>query len=404
MFDIADLVNGFHIEVEGREIFINGKCVRNAIDEISFRLMPLQMLPYIPATISPGWTSKKEDYLEHPLEVVEEYRKQGATHIIGELKHMGSRAVMIVFDNEETAMEYTSQKDLVVIYSRNGRRFFNPSTHELMSTKIRGILNKVDYFKKHDTRFAIYDTEILPWNTKGQGLLNNQYLPVLDGAMGLNKKIQENMIGCSKVRKEILEEVERNIANTHKFKEQLENYCWDTNVEGIKIAPFHLLAHENRTYFNRAHTWHLAHFEELISAGDLFVETPHIVVDVNDEDSIANAVRFWEDITAQGYEGVMFKSFFFFQKNKEGELIIPMLKVRGKDYLRIIYGINYDSSEILNRLKRRSTKKKRALHYQEMLLGAEGLRSFVTNQPQEEWQKYVFATICLANERTDHRL
>ena len=54
-------------------------------------------------------------------------------------------------------------------------------------------------------------------------------------------------------------------------------------------------------------------------------------------------------------------------------LVQLALKVRGKEYLRIIYGPEYDAPENLARLRRRGLSAKRGLALREFALGHEGL-------------------------------
>lgn len=403
--DLANYVNGFNIEVEGRELHISARDVRSAIDAISFKLLPMNVLPFIPSTISPCRASELEDFLEHPIKAFEEYKKMGAKTLIGELKHMGSRATILAFESEDKAIHYTNQPKTTIIYSRNGLPFFKGSDDEFICDKIQHLLKSNNYYKKHNTGFVLMDVEILPWNAKGSGLLTNQYLPVLDSSKSLNNKLLGNLEGI-KGLEHIVKEVNNNLINIDKYKEQLENYCWDADITNIKIAPFHLLAHEGKTYFDKTHEWHLNHFNELIDipSNDLFEKTPYVLVDLDDEDSIKKAVDFWLDVTAKGYEGVMFKTETFIEKNDEGETILPMMKVRGKDYLRIIYGINYNDDKYIHQLRYRNVSKKRFLHYKQTALAVESVKLFANGESFDKWHDYVFANLCLGNVVTDHRL
>ena len=403
--DLANYINGFSVSIEDKDLNISAKDVRTAIDAISFKLLPMEVLPFIPATISPCKASNIDDFLEHPRQAFDEYTKMGAKKIIGELKHMGSRAVILAFENEEAALKYTNQSKTTIIYTRRGLSFFKGSDEEYICSKIQNLLRATNYYKKHNTGFVLMDAEILPWNAKGMGLLSNQYLPVLDSSKSLNENIIKSLSGVENLDY-IKEEVIKNLDNIEKYKEQLENYCWDTNITNIKIAPFHLLAHEKKTFFDKPHEWHLNHFNEIIDLkeNDLFIKTPYVIVNLDSEDSKKKAIDFWLDITSKGYEGVMFKSETFVEKNADGKTILPMMKVRGKDYLRIIYGINYNDKKYLDKLRYRNVSKKRFLHYTEMSLSIESIKLFSNGEPFNKWHDYIFASICLGNMATDHRL
>ena len=62
-------------------------------------------LIYLPPTMSPCETSKEESLLEHPAEAFAYFRSQGVPQVICEEKHMGSRAVVVVCQDEAGAQE-----------------------------------------------------------------------------------------------------------------------------------------------------------------------------------------------------------------------------------------------------------------------------------------------------------
>lgn len=72
----------------------------------------------------------------------------------------------------------------------------------------------------------------------------------------------------------------------------------------------------------------------------------------------AAAIAWWEDLTARGGEGIV-------------------VKCRGPEYLRIIYGPEYTTPEHLQRLKQRGLARKRSLALREFALRVEALERFV---------------------------
>jgi PNKP adenylyltransferase domain, ligase domain len=60
-------------------------------------------LIYLPPTMSPTETSTRPGLLEHPAEAFSYFRREGIERVICEEKHMGSRAVVIVCRDEDTA-------------------------------------------------------------------------------------------------------------------------------------------------------------------------------------------------------------------------------------------------------------------------------------------------------------
>ena len=85
-------------------------------------------------------------------------------------------------------------------------------------------------------------------------------------------------------------------------------------------------------------------------------------------------------------------------------LVQPAIKCRGPEYLRIIYGPEYDAPEHLVRLRKRGLGLKRALAVKEFALGAEALERFVAREPLRRVHECVFAILALESEPVDPRL
>jgi protein phosphatase len=86
-------------------------------------------LIYLQPTMSPVETSSREGWLERPEEAVDFYRSRGAERVVCERKHMGSRAVAVICNDESTAKRRFHSSDRTgVIYTRTGRPFFDTAT------------------------------------------------------------------------------------------------------------------------------------------------------------------------------------------------------------------------------------------------------------------------------------
>jgi protein phosphatase len=80
------------------------------------------------------------------------------------------------------------------------------------------------------------------------------------------------------------------------------------------------------------------------------------------------------------------------------------VKCRGSEYLRIIYGPEYDLPENIERLKNRVLYKKQSLAIREFALGVEGLERFVNKEPLRRIHESVFGVLALESEDVDPRL
>ena len=131
--------------------------------------------------------------------------------------------------------------------------------------------------------------------------------------------------------------------------------------------------------------------------------TPFKVIDVTQPESEAEGVRWWEELTGRGGEGMVVKPLDFIAKNRRG-LVQPAVKCRGREYLRIIYGPEYTAPENLERLRARGLNTKRSLALREFALGMESLERFVRQEPLRRVHEAVFGVLALESEPVDPRL
>jgi protein phosphatase len=93
----------------------------------------------------------------------------------------------------------------------------------------------------------------------------------------------------------------------------------------------------------------------------------------------------------------------FVVRGKRG-LVQPAVKCRGPEYLRIIYGPEYDAPANLIRLRARGLAAKRSLALGEFALGVEALERFVRREPLRRVHECVFGVLALESEPVDPRL
>jgi hypothetical protein len=88
----------------------------------------------------------------------------------------------------------------------------------------------------------------------------------------------------------------------------------------------------------------------------------------------------------------------------EQGLVQPGVKVRGREYLRIIYGPDYTEVRHLEQLRKRSLRHKRSLALREYALGLEALDRLADGEPLWRIHECVFAVLALESEPVDPRL
>ena len=85
-------------------------------------------------------------------------------------------------------------------------------------------------------------------------------------------------------------------------------------------------------------------------------------------------------------------------------LVQPAVKCRGREYLRIIYGPEYDAPGQPRRLRARRSAPSAALALREFALGIEALERFVRREPLRRVHECVFGVLALESEPVDPRL
>ena len=373
-------------------------------------------LVYLPPTMSPVETSPLPDFLEHPAEAFAYYQKQGVRRVICEEKHMGSRAVVIVGQSDTVAQTRFGLPDAApgVVYTRTGRRFFTkPDVETAFLHKLRAALDSSDFWAKHLTDWVCFDAELMPWSAKAQDLIQRQYAAVgssathalADTLAALHQTANRGEEMAAKISG-LQNQIRAQATAIGQYRAAYRHYCREVDgIEGLVLAPFHLLATEGRVHTNQPHTWHLAQIAGICAADPAFLlATPYREVDLDNADSQQLALDWWLSLTNAGGEGMVVKPVDFVARSGKGNLIQPAVKCRGREYLRIIYGPDYDRPDHLSRLKQRNVGQKRALALREFALGLEALDRFATREPLRRIHECVIGVLGLESEPVDPRL
>ncbi|HEX5725903.1 MAG TPA: polynucleotide kinase-phosphatase [Longimicrobiaceae bacterium] len=368
-------------------------------------------LVYLPPTMSPSETSREPGLLEHPAEAFAYFRHQGVPRVVCEEKHMGSRAVVVVCRSEAAARRRfgVEGEGIGVVYTRTGRGFFDDAALQAEVLGIvRDALDASGLWDELGTEWAVLDCELMPWSAKAQALIRDQYAAVgaaatasLGDAVGALRAAAGRGVEAGGLLERFAERA-RLVAD---YRDAYRRYCWPVNsVDDLRLAPFHLMATEGRVHTSRDHGWHLEMIGRLCGAASrVLFRTGHRVVDVTDEGAVAEGVRWWEEMTARGGEGMVVKPLEFVARGARG-VVQPAVKCRGREYLRLIYGPEYTLPENLERLRQRGLGAKRSLAHREFALGVEGLERFVAGEPLRRVHECVFAVLALESEPVDPRL
>ncbi len=380
-----------------------------AIEVMSRFAIDPHWLVYLPPTMSPPATTTRAGLLEHPAEAFDAYRRDGVTRLVCEEKHMGSRAVVVICRDDAAALRRFGVAGTGAIFTRTGRAFFNdPDLETGMLDNARAAVTALDLWSELETDWLVLDCELLPWSAKAEELLRTQYASV--GAAATATLTAERDVLAAVARRigeaaPLADRAAARLTMASSFVDAYRRYCWPTEgLDGLRLAPFQVLASEGRVRALDPHPWHIALADRLaVAAPETFRATRSLDVDLDDSESETAAIAWWEELTGAGGEGMVVKPVDVAVPYKRN-IAQPGIKCRGPEYLRIIYGAEYTSPEQLSRLRERSLGHKRSLAIREFRLGIEALERFVSNEPLYRVHECVFGVLALESEPVDPRL
>jgi protein phosphatase len=412
LLDLADVMGRRTIQTElMRSVSVREEQAHAALETMSRFAVDPKWLIYLPPTMSPVETSSDPMALEHPREAFAFYRGYEIDRVVAEEKHMGSRAVIVLCQDAGAARHRVGVSDGTdgIVYTRTGRRFFNDLQQETeVLARLRSAMTASGLWDELNTTWVCLDAEIMPWSAKAQDLLRQQYAATGSSALAsLNESVatlRETESTGVEVG-ELRERTSQRLSSVEAYVAAYRHYVWPVQfVSDLKIAPFHLLASEGQVHSTKDHCWHLSVLEKLCAVdAELLLATAHRIVDLSDAESEADATRWWQELTERGGEGMVVKPWHLVSRGSRG-LVQPGIKVRGREYLRIIYGPEYTLPEHLTKLRPRGLSTKRSLALREFALGIEALNRFVRGEPLRRVHECVFGVLALESEPVDPRL
>ncbi|HYF77264.1 MAG TPA: polynucleotide kinase-phosphatase [Symbiobacteriaceae bacterium] len=412
LLDLADVTGKRLIDTRlYRSVTVREENAAAALEVMSRFAANPKWLIYLPPTMSPPETSQEPGLLEHPAEAFAYFRQHGVPKVVCEMKHMGSRTVVILCRDEAVARRRFGivGEGIGICYTRTGRRFFEDAALEqAMLERLAAAMERAGLWQELETDWVALDCELMPWSAKAQELLRQQYAAV--GAAGRSAlsdavgQLQQAADRGAEVG-DLLARFREREAMVGQYVDAYRRYCWPVaSLDDLQLAPFHVLATEGKVHTGQDHLWHMGLLTRLCQADPvLLLATPHLVVDLQDEASCSAGAKWWEELTGRGGEGMVVKPLSFVTMGPKG-LVQPAVKCRGREYLRIIYGPEYTAPENLERLRTRALGAKRALALREFALGIEALERFVGGEPLRKVHECVFAVLALESEPVDPRL
>ena len=412
--DIADVGvggsrSGLFVDTGYGTVRTNAESTMAALEVMSRFSVDPRWLVYLPPTMAPAPTAADPGLLEHPAEAFASYRSSGIGQVICQEKHMGSRAVAVLCRDEAAAERRFVPGELGTVYTRTGRPFFKDADlRRTLVDELRRAVTDAGLWDRLGTDWIALDGEMLPWSAKAGALIRERYaavgaaarasLPAVSSALAAAAARGVDVSGLAAT-------MERRTEQMEVFSDVYRRYTWDTDgIKGLRFAPFMVLAGQGREYGEADHLWHMGVAEQLAQAHPMLHPTRYRVVDTTEGDACVAAAHWWRELVDAGGEGMVVKPLLGARAEAREGLAQPGLKVRGPEYLRIIYGADYTDPERIAVLKDRKLGRKNGLAMREHKLGLAALTRLAGNEPLWRVHEAVFALLALETEPVDPRL
>jgi polynucleotide kinase-phosphatase len=411
VLDLHDVLGstGVTTRLRGR-VAVRADNAAAALEVMSRFAVDPHWLVYLPPTMAPCDAAEHPGTLEYPAEAFGAYRRAGVGRVLCEEKHMGSRAVALLCRDAAAARQRFGALDgrAGMVYTRTGRQVFCDELTDELVAAMAAAVSAAGLWAELDTDWLLLDTELLPWSAKAEGLLRDEYAAVAAAGqadLAARQAVLTAAAGRGLEVRELAGRTRHSAGNVAAYTDAYRRYVWPTEgLDGVRVAPFEVLAGQHAAYGDRDHGWHLAIAERLAEAApQLFTRTRWAAVELGAPESEAAGVSWWLRLTEAGGEGMVVKPFGN-QAHGSARQVQPGIKVRGREYLRLIYGPDYTDPDVLTRLCNRDLRHKRSMALREYALGVEAVERLVAGEPLWRIHQAVFAVLALESEPVDPRL
>lgn len=318
-----------------------------------------EKVQFISGTVSPADKNLDTKELESLEKGLEYFISRGVKKVVLQKKHMGSRCNIYLSQNLAECKAVSRNGFLV--------KLDLTSVFSTLQTKFKKLME--------DNKFKtlILDGELMPWSALGKGLISEQYELVCTGVASEMKLLEENNFQeeldklCHHSQKESFDalvnktsknklvdqfgyqlyhslvslkdfslDIAKEKANIEKYQTQVALYGAEKSVH---FLPFMLLKSIAEDGSEKVY---ISENESTASNYRLVSDEECVELDLTDKPlALSQAQKFYDQVVSQGEEGIVIKPEFTFVAN-----CAPFIKVRNKEYLRIIYGYNYTEPEI----------------------------------------------------------
>lgn len=370
-------------------------------------------------TISPAPKSLERNEIESIYEAVHFYMKRGVHDFVFQKKYMGSYCDIYLHKNIEDTY----------FISRNGHKI----GHIDMEAAIEACREMHARFDWNELSIVIIQSELLPWDILGKGLIENEFMAYLNAHQNhLNYLLQSDLYKKIQLVKQSEEftSYQQDLASLD-IKDLKKKYPSHITRQYNSMADFNVIDLEKYSegiaiydkqihHFGQEKTLHFKPFNILKKIFDngheeipndnlsyaIVNDDQFMTLKVNEGDDLNQSLEpvynWYKHLASDMEEGIMIKPQRAFIKG-----LPPAFKVRNNEYLVMIYGVNFINEFDYN-IGKRTIRRKLECSTNDWMLNWELLK---TKYKHIDKENYAFKNIVLDRilgeqiENTlDHRL
>lgn len=388
-------------EGKNQDVFLHEHGLMDAIDNLSTRTVRPDKLVWLSPTMSPGPVSEDETAMEDPVTAAKWMFANApeGTVLSAQVKHMGSRGTWLC-EKRDGVWD-------IHCWTRNGYEMFDEPRRSVVYAAMQAPLTAVANGLSREghgpewqeIRTLLLDSEVMPFNQHGDEWLERTFMQT--AAAGHVARFAQARAAKAGGHDALAARLVGRMENLKLYGDAANRFCWALNDPSeIRIGFFDILHPYLPTHSGKVRS-----LADSLKPWPMFRPTEFLAV-VNTEESFAALKGWFDKLTGQdGVEGVVLK-YDRCDQWSTSKFPQQMLKVRGKDYLRLVYGPQYLDPEILPALRReRRVETKQRMAYQQTLLGLEAIRrNFTEKRPFEDWHECVLSILAAERATVDPRL
>lgn len=373
---------------------------------------------FLSGTVCPAPANTETLHIEDPVLAFELFEKYaGDIEVILQPKYMGSRATMTLFRDFEKS--YANSRNGFKLeplgFIMNGddeeAKAKELARHEKIKAALKDqwvkAFDPLIGWASDDVEAVLIDAELMPWRIIGQDLIEREFVGHYNVNHRENQLLEEygfnNPAFVSQKSQKIYDEtIERNKLEA----DNLEDYLYQVNLFGssgdVHFKPFNILKY---VYKDGS--------EEIVMGRnhenyEIVGEDISVTCKLSELLESEEYERFIKYIEEEELEGFVIKPAVYDDATPNG--IPPYIKVRNVEYLRIIYGPNYDLPKSLPKLvKNKNIGKKLSASIKQYRMGLD-LLAFPLADVKPDSRAYYkkcrdfFADVFYSEEEIDSRL